>query len=73
MHHINNYSRGTYKNKLDKGYLRLTLPATPYNSAAIKALLENARKELASAHDHRRDVEAWMEFTPEQRNEVDIV
>ena len=48
------------------------ITATPYDVEAIKALYENARKELAR-NDHSKDIKTWIEFKPEQQNVADIV
>ena len=48
-------------------------PAMPlYDVEAIKALYENARKELAR-YDHSKDIKTWIEFKPKQQNVADIV
>ena len=68
----------TYKNKYAKVYLKMTPPltsmppVTPYDVEAIKALYENARKELAK-YDHSKDIKTRIEFKPEQQNVADIV
>ena len=47
-------------------------PAMLYDVEAIKALYENARKELAR-YDHSKDIKTRIEFKPEQQNVADIV
>ena len=52
--------------------LTLMPPTMLYDVEAIKALYENARKELAR-YDHSKDIKTQIKFKPEQQNVAGIV